>query len=87
MNSSPFNKPWDYLYFLLRPVKTMSFLRKQSLPLILLWATRSLCAIGPVTDLNIVNIDASPDGFARTAISAGGDGVVGSLITGNKVGL
>jgi iron transport multicopper oxidase len=44
----------------------------------------SLGAIGPTADLNIVNMNVAPDGFSRSAISAGGDGVVGSLITANK---
>jgi hypothetical protein len=56
-----------------------------SIPFILfLIVTPSLGAIGPTADLEIVNMDVSPDGFTRSAISAGGEGVVGSLITANK---
>ena len=44
----------------------------------------ALAAIGPVTDLNIVNADISPDGFERAAVLAGGT-FPGPLITGNTV--
>lgn len=37
-------------------------------------------------DLVISNAAVSPDGFSRTAVLAGG-GVVGELVTGNKVGI
>nr|QMP96875.1 laccase A precursor [Cerrena sp.] len=40
-------------------------------------------AIGPVTDLKIVNRDIAPDGFTRPAVLAGGS-FPGSLITGQK---
>lgn len=43
-----------------------------------------LAAIGPTADLELVNMVVSPDGFERSAISAGGEGVIGSLITANK---
>jgi hypothetical protein len=66
-------------------VVPMSLLRALSIPFILsLLSASSLAAIGPVTDLEVLNIDASPDGFTRRAISAGGN-VTGALITGNKV--
>lgn len=41
-------------------------------------------AIGPVTDLKIVNRDIAPDGFTRPAVLAGGS-FPGPLITGQKV--
>lgn len=44
----------------------------------------SLAAIGPVTDLTIVNADVSPDGIERAAVLANGQ-FPGPLITGNKV--
>ena len=48
--------------------------------------TRAMAAIGPVTDLQIVNADVAPDGFTRSAVLS--DGVVDTnLITGQKVGL
>ena len=45
-----------------------------------------LGAIGPVTDLPIVNKDIAPDGFTRAAVLAGGT-FPGPLITGQKVHL
>ena len=45
-----------------------------------------LGAIGPVTDLPIVNKDIAPDGFTRAAVLAGGT-FPGPLITGQKVRL
>ena len=42
-----------------------------------------LGAIGPVTDLPIVNKDIAPDGFTRPAALAGGT-FPGPLITGQK---
>ena len=41
-------------------------------------------AIGPVTDLHIVNKDHAPDGVMRPTILAGGT-FPGPLIVGNKV--
>ena len=42
-------------------------------------------AIGPVTDLHIVNANISPDGFSRPTVLAGGT-FPGPVIQGNKVG-
>lgn len=47
-------------------------------------ALSTRAAIGPVTDLHIVNANISPDGFARDAVLAEGT-FPGPLITGNKV--
>ena len=44
----------------------------------------ALAAIGPVTDLTIVNKDISPDGVIRSSVLAGGT-FPGPLIKGNKV--
>ena len=41
-------------------------------------------AIGPVTDLHIVNKNLAPDGFTRPTVLAGGT-FPGPLIKGNKV--
>lgn len=47
-------------------------------------ALSTLGAIGPVTDLQIMNRDIAPDGFTRPAVLAGGI-FPGPLITGQKV--
>ena len=47
-------------------------------------ATGSYAAIGPVTDLHIVNQNLAPDGFNRPTVLAGGT-FPGPLIRGNKV--
>nr|AAW28937.1 laccase B [Trametes sp. 420] len=57
--------------------------RRLSLFLFTALATRTFAAIGPVTDLNIVNANISPDGFARDAVLAEGT-FPGPLITGQK---
>ncbi|KAI0078085.1 laccase A [Panus rudis PR-1116 ss-1] len=49
----------------------------------LAWAVGTFAAIGPVTDLHIVNDNIAPDGFTRAAVLAGGT-FPGPLITGNK---
>ncbi len=59
-------------------------LRRLTFFLVTALATRSFAAIGPVTDLNIVNANISPDGFARDAVLAEGT-FPGPLITGQKV--
>lgn len=41
-------------------------------------------AIGPVTDLHIVNANVSPDGFARNTVLPAGT-VDRTIISGNKV--
>ena len=46
----------------------------------------SYAAIGPVADLEISNVDISPDGFTRAAVLAGGT-FPGPLIRGNMVGI
>ncbi|TFK82942.1 multicopper oxidase [Polyporus arcularius HHB13444] len=46
-------------------------------------ACGAFAAIGPVTDLEIVNANVSPDGFNRAAVLAGGT-FPGPLITGSK---
>jgi hypothetical protein len=62
----------------------MSLSLALSIPFVIsLIVAPSLGAIGPTADLEIVNMDVSPDGYSRSAISAGGEGVVGSLITAN----
>lgn len=45
---------------------------------------RAWAAIGPVTELDIVNKVIAPDGFARDTVLAGGT-FPGPLITGKKV--
>ena len=45
---------------------------------------RARAAIGPVTDLHIVNAPIQPDGFTRPAVLAEGK-FPGPLIKGNKV--
>ena len=44
----------------------------------------ALAAVGPVTDIHIVNKDIAPDGFSRPSVLAGGT-FPGPLITGQKV--
>ena len=44
----------------------------------------AFAAIGPVTDLTIVNKDIKPDGVIRSAVLAGGT-FTGPLIQGHKV--
>lgn len=52
---------------------------------VLAFALGARAAIGPVTDLHIVNANINPDGnLARDAVLAEG-GFPGPLITGNKV--
>lgn len=60
-----------------------SFSRSAALAVVGLSAT-VLAAIGPVTDLHIVNADVAPDGISRAAVLAGGT-FPGPLIVGNKV--
>nr|AID59415.1 laccase 7 precursor [Cerrena sp. HYB07] len=43
----------------------------------------ALAAVGPVTDIHIVNKDIAPDGFSRPSVLAGGT-FPGPLITGQK---
>ncbi len=59
----------------LRPVFALAFF---SLPSVVHGA------IGPATDLLIVNGEVSPDGFSREAVLAGGT-FPGPVITGKKV--
>ena len=44
----------------------------------------AFAAVGPVTDIHIVNKDIAPDGFSRPSVLAGGT-FPGPLITGQKV--
>lgn len=50
----------------------------------LCFSTGVNAAIGPVTDLHIVNRNISPDGFTRPAVLAGGT-FPGPVIRGKKV--
>nr|QMP96878.1 laccase D precursor [Cerrena sp.] len=59
----------------------MSLLR--SLTSLVVLATGAFAAIGPVTDLHIVNQNLAPDGFNRPTVLAGGT-FPGPLIRGNK---
>ena len=61
------------------------FARSAAFAVVGLSAT-ALAAIGPVTDLHIVNADIAPDGISRAAVLAGGT-FPGPLIVGNKVTL
>ncbi|RPD65835.1 laccase 1 [Lentinus tigrinus ALCF2SS1-7] len=58
-------------------LKTLHFFLLSSLVL------SSFAAIGPVTELTIVNANISPDGYERAAVLAGGS-FPGPLITGKK---
>lgn len=60
----------------------MSLLR--SLTSLIVLATGAFAAIGPVTDLHIVNQNLAPDGLNRPTVLAGGT-FPGPLIRGNKV--
>lgn len=51
--------------------------------LISIFLAGTVDAIGPVTDLHIVNAEILPDGFSRPAVLADGQ-FPGPLITGNK---
>ena len=44
----------------------------------------AFAAVGPVTDIHIVNKNIAPDGFSRPSVLAGGT-FPGPLITGQKV--
>nr|AXY79772.1 laccase [Lignosus rhinocerotis] len=58
-------------------------LSRLSVLLVAMLSGGALAAVGPVTDLNIVNDNVSPDGFSREAVLAGGT-FPGPLITGQK---
>lgn len=60
------------------------FLHRRKLPFLVVLATGAYAAIGPVTDLHIVNQDLAPDGVTRPTVLAGGT-FPGPLIRGNKV--
>ncbi|PCH44577.1 laccase [Wolfiporia cocos MD-104 SS10] len=61
----------------------MAFLRILSTVVALTAPLTALAAIGPITSLDIVNVDINPDGFTRQAVLA--DGVFpGPIISGNK---
>lgn len=60
----------------------MSLLR--SLTSLIVLVIGAFAAIGPVTDLHIVNQNLDPDGFNRPTVLAGGT-FPGPLIRGNKV--
>jgi hypothetical protein len=63
----------------------MSLSRSLSISFVLsLLYASSHATISTTGNLEIVNIKVAPDGYERSVISAGGEGVVGSLIKGNK---
>ena len=51
---------------------------------ILLDATATRAAVGPIGNLHLTNVNMAPDGFNRSVVAAGG-AVPGPLIKGNKV--
>ncbi|KAI0690882.1 laccase B [Cerioporus squamosus] len=62
---------------------TMASFRNLATFLLLSITCGAFAAIGPITDLEIINADVSPDGFERAAVLAGGT-FPGPLISGNK---
>jgi len=61
----------------------MTFSRVLALATALGLAIGASASIGPITDLDIVNADITPDGFTRTAVLAGGT-FPGPTIAGQK---
>lgn len=64
----------------------MSFLKSFPAFVLLGLSSTVRAAIGPITDLPIVNANIQPDGFTRPAVLAGGT-FPGPIIKGNKVAL
>lgn len=69
-----------------KPLPTMSFFKFFPAFMLLGLSSTVNAAIGPITDLPIVNANIQPDGFTRPAVLAGGT-FPGPIIKGNKVAL